>query len=328
MPSPEPTNRRHLTRALFFILFTISSKEAHAWKTRESWESLAKRAGTDKVTTHAYEKIYEMWLAPWRHEAVNFLEIGLGCDMTYGPGKSLSLWEEYFTHRDARVSFLEVDGVCVKNHAIKLRNGTIFVGSQEDESVLRNIAAEGHAVGGYDVIVDDGGHTMKQQLTSLKVLWPAVSSGGLYVIEDLQTSYMPYVSLLLYLFIFHWFRGVLIPKQRHSCRRPLRANSRAIPRCLYSLSRSFLSSHLLSLNNTYIDFKNREYGGGPRGKSGTAIEHVKELLEHVNCEYSGLACEEMHLDFVYCVRKACALGKKNVLGRAGARPHTAVLASG
>ena len=43
---------------------------------------------------------------------------------------------------------------------------------------------------------------MKQQLTSLKVLWPAVSSGGLYVIEDLQTSYMPYVSLLLYLNCF------------------------------------------------------------------------------------------------------------------------------
>ena len=89
-----------------------------------------------------------------------------------------------------------------------------------------------------------------------------------------------------------------------------------------------LFTHLLSLNNTYNDFKNREYGGGPRGKSGTAIEHVKELLEHVNCEYSGLACEEMHLDFVYCVRKACALGKKNVLGRVGAYPHTAVLASG
>ena len=58
------------------------------------------------------------------------------------------------------------------------------------------------------------------------------------------------------------------------------------------------------------------------------MEHVKELLEHVNCEESGLACEEMHLDFVYCVHKACALGKKNVLGKAGARPHTAVLASG
>lgn len=180
-----------MTRALLLILWTVFSKETYAWETRESWEALAKRAGTDKVTTHSYEQLYEMWLAPWRYEPVNFLEIGLGCNMNYGPGKSLSLWEEYFTHRDARVSFLEVNGACVKNHGIKLRNGTIFEGSQEDETVLQKIAAEGHAFGGYDVIVDDGGHTMKQQLASLKVLWPAVSSGGMYVIEDLQTSYMP-----------------------------------------------------------------------------------------------------------------------------------------
>jgi hypothetical protein len=191
MRSKASGNGRHLTPTLIFLSCIVLAKKAHAWKTRESWETLAKRAGTDKVTLHNYERIYEMWLAPWRHEAVNFLEIGLGCDMNYGPGKSLMLWEEYFTHRNARVSFLELDGVCVKNHDIKLRNGTIFVGSQEDESLLRNIAAEGHAFGGYDVIVDDGGHTMKQQLTSLRVLWPAVSSGGLYVIEDLQTSYMP-----------------------------------------------------------------------------------------------------------------------------------------
>lgn len=179
------------TPFLLLILCAIHPEEAGAWKTRETWESMAKRAGTDKVTDHRYEKIYEMWLAPWRHEAVNFLEIGLGCGMTYGPGKSLGLWEEYFTHRDARVSFVEVDGECVKNHDIRLRNGTIFVGSQDEDSVLKNIAIEGHAYGGYDVIVDDGGHTMKQQQMSLRALWPAVASGGIYVIEDLQTSYSP-----------------------------------------------------------------------------------------------------------------------------------------
>jgi len=27
------------------------------------------------------------------------------------------------------------------------------------------------------------------------------------------------------------------------------------------------------------------------------MEHVKELFEHVSCEYSGLACEEIHLNF-------------------------------
>jgi len=67
--------------------------------------------------------------------------------MHYGPGRSLKLWENYFTHRNARVSFLEVDGDCVKNHDIKLRNGTMFVGSQDDESLLKKIAAEGLARG-------------------------------------------------------------------------------------------------------------------------------------------------------------------------------------
>lgn len=175
---------------LFALISAIFSKEVHAWRKHESWETLAKRQGTDKVG-NGYVKIYEMWLAPWRHQPINFLEIGLGCDQQYGPGKSLNLWEDYFTHRDARVSFLEVDGACVKAHNIHLRNGTIFVGSQEDEAVLRKIAIEGHAHGGYDVIVDDGGHTMKQQLDSLKALWPVVSSGGMYVIEDIHTSYIP-----------------------------------------------------------------------------------------------------------------------------------------
>jgi len=32
---------------------------------------------------------------------------------------------------------------------------------------------------------------MKQQLVSLKALWPVVSSGGMYVIEDIHTSYIP-----------------------------------------------------------------------------------------------------------------------------------------
>ena len=176
---------------VFFALCVVFAKGAQAWKTHETWEALAKRAGTDKVTIHSYEKIYEMWLAPWRHQAVNFLEIGLGCDTQYGPGKSLNLWEDFFTHREARISFLEIDGSCVKNHDISLRNGTIFVGGQEEESVLRKIVIDGHRHGGYDIIVDDGGHTMIQQIASLKTLWPAVSSGGIYIIEDLQTSYMP-----------------------------------------------------------------------------------------------------------------------------------------
>eukprot|EP01105_Mastigella_eilhardi_P006118 TRINITY_DN1772_c0_g1_i3.p2 TRINITY_DN1772_c0_g1~~TRINITY_DN1772_c0_g1_i3.p2 ORF type:complete len:118 (-),score=36.72 TRINITY_DN1772_c0_g1_i3:83-436(-) len=42
--------------------------------------------------------------------------------------------------------------------------------------------------GGFDVIVDDGGHSMRQQQTSLWHLWRALRPGGTYVVEDLQTS--------------------------------------------------------------------------------------------------------------------------------------------
>jgi hypothetical protein len=45
--------------------------------------------------------------------------------------------------------------------------------------------------GGFDLVVDDGGHTMAQQRASLEGLWRAVRPGGLYVVEDLQTSYLP-----------------------------------------------------------------------------------------------------------------------------------------
>ena len=40
----------------------------------------------------------------------------------------------------------------------------------------------------FDIIIDDGGHTMKQQQTSFGVLFKNVSSGGLYILEDLHTS--------------------------------------------------------------------------------------------------------------------------------------------
>ena len=61
-------------------------------------------------------------------------------------------------------------------------------GSQEDVAFLKTIK---NKRGYFDVIIDDGGHTMSQQITSITHLLPKMRSGGLYVIEDLETSYMP-----------------------------------------------------------------------------------------------------------------------------------------
>ena len=63
----------------------------------------------------------------------------------------------------------------------------MLYGSQEDVAILNAVKSE---KGYFDVIVDDGGHTMSQQITSFTYLLPKVRSGGVYVIEDLLTSYM------------------------------------------------------------------------------------------------------------------------------------------
>jgi hypothetical protein len=116
------------------------------------------------------------------------LEIGQGCGMPYGPGASWKLWGEYFTHEDTQIFFIEYDAVCAKDWQETYKNATVESGDQADVDFLRSFVRK-HG-GGFDIIVDDGGHTMAQQTTSLIHLFPSLRSGGLYFLEDLQTSYM------------------------------------------------------------------------------------------------------------------------------------------
>ncbi len=44
--------------------------------------------------------MYEHRLTPLRDQNIKMLEIGLGCDMGYGPGASYNTWLEYFPHVD------------------------------------------------------------------------------------------------------------------------------------------------------------------------------------------------------------------------------------
>ena len=98
------------------------------------------------------------------------------------------VWDQYFVHKDAQISFLEVDGACAEKYRASVNRGTIYVGSQEEPAVLQNIVDRNPD--GFNIIVDDGGHTMKQQQDTFKALWPILRPGGLYVIEDLETSYI------------------------------------------------------------------------------------------------------------------------------------------
>lgn len=154
---------------------------------RPDFEQIARKYGTDKVTTHQYQFMYDKYLSSIRDDQLKVLEIGLGCNMDYGPGASYYTWLEYLPH--VNLYFIEYDGQCAKKYQDKTPNAHVFVGDQADTLFLARFSTEATADGLFDIIIDDGGHTMDQQITSLEFLWKAVKPGGLYVIEDLQTSY-------------------------------------------------------------------------------------------------------------------------------------------
>lgn len=168
-----------------FLINTFSSAPTSSNKL--DWISLFRETGNkfqlDKIYNHHYEYLYGIHLGPLRDEPINLLEIGLGCVvMATGPGKSLLLWNEYFPK--ASVSILEYDRECAEPFRSQVKN--LYIGDQSDFNVLEEVGTGGP----YDVIIDDGGHTRRQQINSLIGLWPYVKSGGFYIVEDIFTSFL------------------------------------------------------------------------------------------------------------------------------------------
>ena len=61
-----------------------------------------------------------------------------------------------------------------------------MVDQSNPEQMNRFMAQVG---GDFDIIIDDGSHIVAHQIISFKTLFPYLKSGGIYVIEDLFSSY-------------------------------------------------------------------------------------------------------------------------------------------
>lgn len=123
-----------------------------------------------------YLDIYERHLSPYRGKPLKMLEIGID------QGGSLEMWREYFGP-DATIFGIDINPECAKR--VNAPN-QVRIGSQADPEFLRSVLDE---IGTPDVILDDGSHVSEHQRTSFDVLFPKLREGGLYIIEDMHTSY-------------------------------------------------------------------------------------------------------------------------------------------
>ncbi len=171
----------------------LSAAEARA-QGPATWSSIAAGTRTDKITTHAYQWAYDRYLPRFLEAArrtgstVRLFEIGLGCGMPWGAGASAPTWLSYFKDVPFELTYLEYDAPCLAQWlegAGKDKRIVGFAGDQRNATLLARIAAER---GPFHIVIDDGGHSMAMQVTSLRALLPALVRGGAYVLEDLQTS--------------------------------------------------------------------------------------------------------------------------------------------
>jgi len=120
-------------------------------------------------------ELYEKYFSRFQKSEINILEIGVD------EGHSLRIWREFFPK--ARIC-----GIDILEKKFTIENVEILKGDQSDFNFLGSLI---NKYKNFDIIIDDGSHQSKHIIKSFNFLFPYLNTNGIYVIEDLQTSYIP-----------------------------------------------------------------------------------------------------------------------------------------
>jgi hypothetical protein len=153
---------------------------AYQYRGRCAQIFFAQQQNTVKKWLH-YLPVYDDFFAPYVGTNVSMLEIGVW------KGGSLDMWREFFGP-DAILFGIDINPDCARSDG---KSASVRIGSQDDREFLRGVVKE---MGQLDIVLDDGSHIASHQRASFEALFPLLSEGGLYIIEDLHTSYYPHMG--------------------------------------------------------------------------------------------------------------------------------------
>jgi cephalosporin hydroxylase len=137
---------------------------------------------TDKDTVHSYVDVYEALFSSKRDSATHVLEIGIG---PYPPnGGSILMWAQYFKNAEIHaadiISMDQVNSDLVHHPRIHLHCSTNAYHERFVENRFLNKEVR------FDILVDDGPHTLESMVSFLTLYSPLLKSDGILVIEDVQ----------------------------------------------------------------------------------------------------------------------------------------------
>ncbi|CAL6330602.1 unnamed protein product [Bathycoccus prasinos] len=144
-------------------------------------------ADSDKIKRHGYHEAYGPFLLHYLCTPnIRLLEIGVQ------NGNSLKLWQNLFPGHQliAGVVYGTFGSVKVDEFKSQLSDRTVlYHGDQSDANFLKQLEKDLKGQK-FDVIVDDGSHVPWHQLFTLeRIFGTLLKEGGIYIIEDIETSY-------------------------------------------------------------------------------------------------------------------------------------------
>ncbi len=178
---------------------TLLSELADKYGTDKGFNILENRIFYNNWHPHNYTDYYSSLFDHIRENVKKVFECGIGTNnpnypssmgKEYSPGASLKMWRDYFPNAEIYGADIDKD-ILFKSDRIKT-----FHLDQLDpnsfEKMWKNINVDN-----FDIIIDDGLHTLESGICMFENSFNKLRNGGIYIIEDVDPSYLKELSIHL-----------------------------------------------------------------------------------------------------------------------------------
>lgn len=175
--------RRRMPARPALLLMALAAPPVSCVSEFEAWFNQHKTGPIVHKAQHYFD-VYQRHFAPVRQRAaaqgraVRMMEMGVQS------GGSLEMWKSFFGE-SLELHGLDINPATRRFHNIN-RNITMHLGNMFDRVFMRKVARQ---VEGVDIIIDDASHHSLDIKHAFQTLYQCVASGGVYLVEDLQTNY-------------------------------------------------------------------------------------------------------------------------------------------